>query len=258
MLMLDDQTRQELWRRLIEVIENYLTRAGTARVTPELNIEKIRGVLSGRDFAEPVGAVAALDFVAGAMCRYQVHTAHQRYFGLFNPASTTMGIAADALVAAFNPQLAAWSHNPFAAEVEAHLVRAFGARFGYDPAGTEGAFASGGAEANHTALLTALCRLSADFAEHGARALSRAPVLYVAEEAHHSFLKAARLSGLGSDAVRAIPVDAQLRMDVAALAARVLDDKAAGLAPFLAVATAGSTGAGAIDPIAAIAEVAGR
>ena len=35
-----------------------------------------------------------------------------------------MGIAADALVAAFNPQLAAWSHSPFAAEVEQHLVRA--------------------------------------------------------------------------------------------------------------------------------------
>src|SRR5262245_63676877 len=144
MLMLSDQTRGELWRRLIEVIENYLTNIETARVAPELDVEKIRGELAGRDFAEPAGAVEALDFVAGAMWRFQVHTGHPRYFGLFNPASTTMGIAADALVAAFNPQLAAWIHSPFAAEVEWHLVRVFGQKFGYDVYSAEGVLESGG------------------------------------------------------------------------------------------------------------------
>src|SRR5262245_9352589 len=258
MLMLDDQTRQELWRRLIEVIENYLTRAGTARVTPELNIEKIRGVLSGRDFAEPVGAVAALDFVAGAMCRYQVHTAHQRYFGLFNPASTTMGIAADALVAAFNPQLAAWSHSPFAAEVEAHLVRAFGEKFGYDLSLADGVFTSGGSEANHTALLTALASAFPEFGEYGLRALAVKPVIYISSQGHHSFLKAARASGLGAAAVREIPVDGDLRMDVGALTDRVARDRAEGCGPLMIVATAGTTSAGVIDPIGRLAEVAAR
>jgi hypothetical protein len=107
MLTLNERTREELWRRLIEVIENYLTKIETARVAPKLDIKKIRGELAGRDFDKPAGAVEALDFVAEAMWRFQVHTGHPRYFGLFNPASTTMGIAADALVAAFNPQLAA-------------------------------------------------------------------------------------------------------------------------------------------------------
>src|SRR5262245_38090823 len=258
MLMLDDQTRQELWRRLIEVIENYLTRAGTARVTPELNIEKIRGVLSGRDLTEPVGAVAALDFVAGAMCRYQVHTAHPRYFGLFNPASTTMGIAADALVAAFNPQLAAWSHNPFAVEVERHLVRAFGQKFGYDLSVADGVFTSGGSEANHTALLTALMSAIPEFGEHVLRALADRPVFYISSQGHHSFLKAARASGLGSAAVREIPVDEDLRMDVGALTDRVARDRDEGMRPMMIVATAGTTSAGVIDPIGELAEVAAR
>jgi len=257
-LLLDDSARDRLWREMVAAIEAYTAGVSGLRVAPGLDRERLRGLLAPFDFSQPLDPQRALRFAVEGLTEHQVHTPHPRYFGLFNPAPTTMGIVADALVAAFNPQLAAWSHNPFAAEVEAHLVRAFGACFGYDPAGTEGAFASGGAEANHTALLTGLCRLSADFAERGARALPRAPVLYVSEEAHHSFLKAARLSGLGGDAVRVIPVDAELRMDVAALDARVLGDKAAGLAPFLVVATAGSTGAGAIDPIAAIAEVAGR
>src|SRR5262245_25786186 len=258
MLMLSDQTRGELWRRLIEVIENYLTNIETARVAPELDVEKIRGELAGRDFAEPAGAVEALAFVAGAMWRFQVHTGHPRYFGLFNPASTTIGIAADALVAAFNPQLAAWSHNPFAVEVERHLVRAFGQKFGYDIAVADGVFTSGGSEANLTALLTALVSAFPEFGEHGLRALAAQPLVYVSSQGHHSFLKAARASGLGAAAVREIPVDDDLRMDVGALADRVARDRDEGFRPLMIVATAGTTSAGVIDPIGELAIVAAR
>src|SRR6266542_1383225 len=258
MLILNDQTREELWRCLIEVIEDYLTKVDSARVAPELDVEKIRGVLAGRDFAEPMGAVEALDFVADAMWRFQVHTRHPRYFGLFNPASATMGIAADALVAAFNPQLAAWSHSPFAAEIERHLVRAFGQKFGYDLSVADGVFTSGGSEANHTALLTALAIAFPEFGERGLRALAAQPVFYISSQGHNSFLKAARASGLGAAAVREIPVDDDLRIDVGALADRVKRDRAEGFRPLMIVATAGTTGAGVIDPVSELAEVASR
>ena len=169
-----------------------------------------------------------------------------------------MGIAGDALVAAFNPQLAAWSHSPLAIEIEQHLVRAFGARFGYDPARTDGTFASGGMEANHTAVLTALAQKFPEFARRGLRALEAQPVLYASTEAHHSLLKAARMCGLGTDAVHEIPADGNLRMDAEALASRIARDRTQGFAPFLVAATAGTTSAGAIDPLPAIAEVAKR
>src|SRR5207344_2531572 len=119
--------------------------------------------------AQPADPLAALDFAVNGLWKHQVHTPHPRYYGLFNPAPSTMGIAADTLVAAFNPQIAAWSHSPFAAEVERHLVRAFGARLGY--AETDGVFCSGGAEANHTALLAALGSTFPAFGERGVRAL---------------------------------------------------------------------------------------
>jgi len=256
--MLDDQTREALWRRLVETVENYLTKIDSARVAPELDVEKIRGALAGRDFAEPAGAVEALDFVADAMWRFQVHTGHPRYFGLFNPASTTMGIAADALVAAFNPQLAAWSHSPFAAEVEQHLIRSFGQKFGYDPASVDGVFTSGGSEANHTALLTALTSAFPEFSEQGLRGAPGQPVFYVSSQGHHSFLKAARASGLGAAAVREISVDDELRMKVDALAERIERDRAAGFRPLMIIATAGTTSAGVVDPIDELAEVASR
>ncbi|MGH9902662.1 MAG: pyridoxal phosphate-dependent decarboxylase family protein, partial [Pyrinomonadaceae bacterium] len=196
--------------------------------------------------------------VVAGLREHQVHTTHPRYFGLFNPAPTTMGIAADALVAAFNPQLAAWSHSPFANEVERHLVRAFGGKFGYDPARTDGTFASGGAEANHTALLTALVHAFPDFARKGLRALPAQPVFYVSPESHHSFLKAARLTGLGTDAVREIETDDRLRMNPAALAERIARDEAEGHKPFMIVATVGTTNSGIIDPVAELADIAAR
>jgi len=255
-LLLPPEVRQELWSRLVAAVETYLCDVGKAPVAVETSADELRNLLAGWDFAEPVAAARALDFAVESLWRYQVHTPHPRYFGLFNPAPATMGIAADALVAAFNPQLAAWSHSPFANEVEQHLVRCLAGRFGYDPARAEGTFTSGGAEANLTAVSVALTRAFPEVGRRGLLALRNQPSIYLSREAHHSFMKAARLAGLGTDAVREVAVDGSLRMRADDLAARLAADRAEGYAPFLVVATAGTTGAGAIDPIPAVAAVA--
>ena len=69
-------------------------------------------------------------------------------------------------------------------------------------------------------------------------------------------LKAARLSGIGTEAVREVRLDSGLRMRPDVLAERIREDREAGCTPFLVVATAGTTGSGAVDPIAEIAEIA--
>ncbi|HEX8071840.1 MAG TPA: aminotransferase class V-fold PLP-dependent enzyme [Pyrinomonadaceae bacterium] len=252
--MLDEEARVALWRRVVAEIETYVDEVARLPVSVTPDPAAIRARLAPFDFAGTVAPEDAVAFLADALRQYQVHTPHPRYFGLFNPAPATMSIAADALVAAFNPQMAAWSHNAFAAEAEAHLVRAFGARFGY--AETDGTFCSGGAEANHTAVLTALTHAFPDFAARGARALAAQPVLYISAEGHHSVKKAARLCGLGTEAVRELPADDKLRLDCAALAAQIERDRAAGLAPFMLVATVGTTNAGIIDPLPQLADLA--
>ena len=83
-------------------------------------------------------------------------------------------------------------------------------------------------------------------------------MLYLSAEAHHSFLKIAHLSGIGRAAVQHVGVDDHLRMDVQELTQRIAADRAKGLIPFMIVATAGTTAAGAIDPLEAIAAVAKR
>ena len=110
------------------------------------------------DFNVPLGPVEALRFAADGLSRYSVNFRSRRYFGLFEPAPATMGVVGEALAAAFNPQLAAWLASPFAIEAERSILRALGVRFGFAQDEADGTFTSGGAEANHTAVLTALTR----------------------------------------------------------------------------------------------------
>ncbi len=256
LLLLDEPTRASLWTTLVSEIERYLQSVDELPVSPALDAPAIRAFAESFTFEHPLPPTETLRSIAAQLTRYQVHTPHPSYYGLFNPASTTMSIAADALVAALNPQLAAWSHSPLASEMELHLVRSLAEKFGIPRDQADGVFTSGGAEANHTALLTALFHRWPQLAGAGLRSLDQQPVFYVSAEGHHSFLKAAKASGLGADSLREIEVDSSLRMRPDALRAALERDRAHGLAPFLVIATAGTTGAGAIDPIPDIGRAA--
>src|SRR5262249_3158572 len=131
-LFLEDKERISLWHRLVATIDDYQNDVALARVSPSFDPVHVRALLAAVDFKKPMSPDHAMDLVVHGLWQHQVHTPHPRYYGLFNPAPSSMGIAADVLVSTFNPQMAAWSHNPFAAEVEQHLVRALGARLGYD------------------------------------------------------------------------------------------------------------------------------
>jgi glutamate/tyrosine decarboxylase-like PLP-dependent enzyme len=255
-LELEPSVRAELWGELVKVMEGATERTSDLPVFTEQDADEVRALVAQLDFDVPLGPVEALRFAADGLSRYSVNFRSRRYFGLFEPAPATMGVVGEALVAAFNPQLAAWLASPFAIEVERSILRAFGVRFGFVQDEADGTFTSGGAEANHTAVLTALTKAFPEVAEGGLRAARAQPVLYLSEEGHPSLLKAARAAGLGEAAVRRILVDEGLRLDVENLRAAIARDRSAGYAPFLVVATAGTTGAGAIDPLDAVAEIA--
>jgi glutamate/tyrosine decarboxylase-like PLP-dependent enzyme len=258
MLSLTPEERRGMWRELTEAIEEYVSSVKSHRVTPDIDIDALRGRIAEVDFERPLAPKAAVRWVTGLLWNNQIHTPHPRYYGLFNPNPTAMGVAADAIAAAFNPQMAAWGHNPAACEIERYLIESFGEKFGYARGSVAGSFTSGGAEANHTALVCALVDKFPEFAARGARALEGQPVLYVSKESHHSLNKAARMCGIGTDAVVEVPLDGDYLMDPAALERYVERDRAEGRLPFMVVATLGTTNAGLIDPVSRIADVAAR
>jgi aromatic-L-amino-acid decarboxylase len=253
--LLEDE-RIRLWEALSREIEGYLRGVGDLRVEPIDPSVDPTPFVEAFDFDRASEPLDVLARIVDGLRRYQVHTPHPGYYGLFNPAPTTMGIAADAIVAAFNPQLATFSHSPFAVAAERHVLRALGSRFFGKGVPLDGTFCSGGAEANHTALLAALATRFPAVRDEGLRALPGQPTVYVTHETHHSIVKAARMAGLGTKAVREVPVDASLRMLPAALGECVARDRARGEVPFFVVGTAGTTSSGAIDPLDGIAGVA--
>ena len=258
MLSLTAEERRGLWKEMTDAIEEYIGSVRSHRVTPNVDVASLRAKIAEIDFVRPLAPRAALRWVTGLLWNNQIHTPHPRYYGLFNPNPTTMGIAADAVVAAFNPQMAAWGHNPAACEIERYLIETFGGKFGYPRDSVAGSFTTAGAEANHTALLCALVHAFPDYASGGARALAGQPVLYVSEESHHSVVKAARLCGIGTESVVNVPLDNDYVMDCSALARLAARDRSEGRLPFMVVATLGTTNAGVIDPIGSIADVAAR
>jgi aromatic-L-amino-acid/L-tryptophan decarboxylase len=248
---LDRPTREALWRRVVELLEAHAARLGDGPIVPQRE---------ETPFAMDLGAshdpLAVVEAAFAALEDGIVRVDDPRYFGLFNSAPAALAVVADALVSATNPQLATRGHAPWPVAAEEQLVQAIGARFGFEAA--RGAFTSGGAEANTTALLAALYAAFPDVGERGVRALPGDPRLYVSSEGHATIARAARLAGLGGASVHVIPTDASSRMKTTALREAIAKDREGGKLPFLVVATAGTTSAGAIDPVPEIATIAER
>jgi aromatic-L-amino-acid decarboxylase len=252
------EARARLAAQLLADLDMHHARVEDLPVAPPVDPADLRTRVEAVDLETPGELDTTLATCLGLLADATVHTTHPRYFGLFNPTPTFAGVLADAAVAAYNPQLAVWSHAPAAVEVERRLIRYFGARAGYDPGRVAGSFTTGGAEANLTAVLLALTRAFPSYAEHGLRALPAQPTLYASTESHLAWLKIAHACGLGREAVRLVPHDDRLRLDPDRLEAQVAADRAAGDAPFLAIATAGTTGCGALDPVEQLADVCDR
>ena len=211
-------------------------------------------------FDEPIprrglGFDAAFAQVREKVVAHSLAIPHPRYFGLMNPTPVVPAVLAEVVVSALNQNMAAWSHSPAGTAVEKRVVRWLCDLVGY-PAGAAGTFTSGGSVANLVALRTALAHVLPESLEGGLQALPQQPVFYVSAEAHYSFKKAATTLGLGTSGLRPAAVDARSRIDVDALRARIRADRAAGKRPFALVATAGTTSAGAIDPLVPLADLA--
>jgi len=210
--------------------------------------------LAAIDFESPSPELGKL--VAQSFEDAQIDTSHPRYFGVPHGAPSEAAIEGATLAARHNPELASRHHAPFAVAAERKLVGAF-ARKLYQRDGAGGIVTGGASEAVLTALLVALARKAPSFQKKGLAAFQRPPRIYASIDAHPSILKAVRVTGLGDESVRWVTTDEEQRMSATALAQSIGNDRRTAT-PLLVVATAGTTTSGAIDPLAAIAEIAQR
>ena len=218
-------------------------------IVPDVAPHDIRSYLASRyDFTKPMVLEDVAVDVQEMMRKWHVQVTHPRYFGLFNPSVTLASVVADTLVAMYNPQLATWRTSPAANEIERHTLAWLTEKFGL-PATASANFTTGGAEANLSAVIVALTRAFPEYGDAGLRSLPASPTIYLTREAHDSFIKIAHVTGIGRQALRTVAIDRDLEMDVGDLERQVGEDRRKGLAPVMVVGTAGTTAAGAIDPL---------
>jgi glutamate/tyrosine decarboxylase-like PLP-dependent enzyme len=241
----------------VERVVSHRDHIRTARITPETSASEVRDHLAETygDFSKVWPAEPLIEDIGRMMLEWNVHVTHPRYFGLFNPNVFPAAVAADLMVAGFNPQLAAWSHSPAANEIERHTLDFLAGRLGLDPERTSSTFTTAGAEANQTAVVVALTSALPHYVESGLAGIAAKPLIYVSSESHHSIEKAAQTSGLGRQAIRVIPTGDDFRMDPHALSDTVRADRRDGRQPLMVVGTAGTTGGGIIDPLPELANV---
>ncbi len=174
------------------------------------------------------------------------------YLAYIGSTGLEVGVLAAALAAAYDVNLAVTAG---AADLLEHQAVRWVAEFvGYDCA--EGAFTSGGMISNLTGLLTARERALPGCRERGFE--GRRAAVYCSLESHHSVIRAAEAAGIGSDNVRAIALDDRRRIVTADLDEAVARDRADGVVPIAVIANGGTTLTGAVDDLAAVADVCER
>ncbi|MFZ4815100.1 MAG: pyridoxal phosphate-dependent decarboxylase family protein [Phototrophicaceae bacterium] len=197
-------------------------------------------------------AESILERVFSDVLPYPMGNNNPRFFAWVNSTAAPLGILAELLAAAHNPSVAGGNHA--ATYVEHATLNWLKEFMGY-PATAGGLLVSGGSMANLVALGVMRHVKGSDVRQTGMVNQAAPMVIYTSIQGHSCIQKAVEALGFGSAYLRHLPVDANYRMDIAALQAAIAADRAAGLLPVAVAASAGTVSTGAVDPFNAIADI---
>jgi len=247
---------RRLGHELVDRIAEFLGALRHRPITSGQTPAEIRALLGRGPL--PAAGVAPADLLADVtrlLFDHSLFNGHPRFMGYITSSAAPVGALADLPAATINPNVGGWELSPVASEIEAQTVRWVAELLGY-PADCGGLLVSGGNMANFVCFLVGRRAMLGEEARAAGLAAAGAPLRVYASEATHTWIqKAADLFGLGTDAIRWIPVDREQRMRADALERRVGDDLASGDRPLMVIGTAGSVGTGAVDPLRRLAEI---
>ncbi len=184
---------------------------------------------------------------------YPIGNLHPRFWGWVFGTGTVLGAFAEMLAAAMNTNSGDLDHHS-AIHVEKQVIDWFKEILGYPPSAS-GLLTSGCSAANLIGLTVARnSKARLDMRRGGLQDAPNKMVLYASQEIHSSIQKAVELLGLGSDALRYVPVNVDFQVDLKALEKIVTQDREDGRLPFCVVGAAGTTNTGAIDDLEALSD----
>jgi aromatic-L-amino-acid decarboxylase len=158
------------------------------------------------------------------------------------------------LTAALGVQGMLWQTSPAATELEERVMLWLREMIGLPEAFT-GVLQDSASSSTLCSILTAR-EQKTGFASNRSGLYNQKPFsIYCSTETHSSTEKAVKIAGLGNQYLRKIPVDAAFAMQPAELRKAIEEDRRQGLSPLCVVATLGTTGSTALDPLPEIGTI---
>ena len=254
---MDPEAFRAAAHRVVDLMADYIEDIERHAVLPDVAPGSVAARLPAAPPETPESLDAILGDVVGLIEDNATAWQHPGFFAYFSSTASGAGILGEMLTAALGQNPMLWRTSPSGTELEGVVVdwlrRALGLPEAFDGLLTDTASTS-------TLIALAAARQAAgiDAAAEGLAGRSAVPALrlYASEEAHSSVDKACMTLGLGRASLVKIPTDDAFAMRPDALGAAIAADRAAGHRPIGIVATVGTTSSTAIDPVAAVADIA--
>lgn len=255
-IAMDAESFRRAGHALVDSIAEFLATLPQRPVTPDESPDSVRDLIDGDAPLPEEGtdAGALLQRTAPLLFDHSLFNGHPRFMGYVTSSPAPIGMLGDLLAAAVNPNVGAWRIGPMATEIELQTVRWIAELVGF-PRDCGGLLVSGGNIANITGVLGARVAAAGEAVRQTGVGGAGSLRIYASAETHTWVQKAADIAGLGTDAIRWIPVDERQRMRVDLLREAIESDRRAGERPMMVAGTAGSVSTGAVDPLAAIADL---
>jgi aromatic-L-amino-acid decarboxylase len=256
---MDPAAFREAGHAVVDLIADYLAGVERYAILPPIEPGTIAPQLPAHAPEGPEPIAAILADVERLVLPNATHWQHPGFFAYFATSASGPGILGEMLTAALGQNPMLWRTSPIGTELESVVVRWLREALGL-PAAFDGLLTD---TASTSTLIAIAAAREAAGLEASAKGLAARPEIgeprvYASTEAHSSVEKACMTLGLGRSALVKIPANDRYEMDADALAAAITADRAAGRRPVAIVATVGTTSSTSIDPVAAIADIAGR
>jgi aromatic-L-amino-acid decarboxylase len=179
------------------------------------------------------------------------------FFAYFPANTSPPSILAEMIIATLGTQCMNWETSPAAAELEEKMMIWLRGMIGL-PGNFEGVIQDTASTATLAAIITAREKATSFNTNNEGLKSERILRVYCSEQAHSSVEKGVRISGLGRKNLVKVPVKEDFSMDTVKLNEAIEEDKKRGYLPCCVVATIGTTGTTAVDPLRAIGEICSK
>ncbi len=236
--------------KALQLVIQYLEE-NSASDTPVVNYHNPELLRAKLDLSIPEEGISVDEFLSllETYLTYSVRTGHKQFFNQLFSGFSLPGFLSDVFTSLTNTSMATYELAPLATLIEQELIQEINSLIGFNDG--EGSFVTGGSNANLIAMLCARNKAFPKIKKQGIQ-LNNLTV-FISDQAHYSFLKAANLLGIGQDNVIKVETDSYGRMIPQKLDTAI-QDLESGKKPFFVGATAGTTVIGAFDPIIDIYE----